>query len=453
MIVTQKAIPRRMFLRGINVALGLPLLDAMIPAIGRTAELVSKPAPRLTTIYVACGVAVDKWAPKGLGASFEFSPTLEALKPHRDQLVVLSGLNQFEGRAYPGEGGGDHARAATTFLTGTHPTETEGADLHAGISMDQIAARELGKYTQLTSLELSLDKVETLGACETGWSCAYMNTLSWRSPTQPMPMVNQPRAVFENLFGDSSSTDASDRLAQIRRNRSILDFANGEVKSLLKQLGSGDSNKINEYLDAIRDVERRIQRAEEQVAQGQKLPTVERPASGIPDTYEAHAKLMFDLQVLAFQTDMTRVTTFMMEQEQTARPYPEIGVGDAHHALSHHGGDETKLAKLFEIDKFHVKLFAYYLDRLKNTPDGDGSLLDHSVILYGSGLSDGNMHRHDDLPLVLAGGACGKLKGGRHVRYQAGTEMPLLYGTLLRMLDVPVDGLSDKQGRSAPLTV
>jgi hypothetical protein len=453
MIITRKAIPRRTFLRGMNVALALPLLDAMVPAIGKAADLAAKPAARFSAVYVANGVAIDKWVPKGIGANFELSPTLEALRPYRDQLVVLSGLNQFEGRGLPGEGGGDHARASTTFLTGAHPTQTEGADLHAGISMDQIAAKELGKYTELASLELSLDKVETLGACETGYSCAYMNTLAWRSPTQPIPMVNQPRAVFENLFGDSGSTDAKERLAQIRRNRSILDFANGEVKSLLKQLGSGDTNKVNEYLDAIRDVERRIQRAEEQTARAQKLPVIERPASGIPDTYDAHAKLMFDLQVLAFQTDMTRVTTFMMEQEQTARPYPEIGIADAHHALSHHGGDLSKIAKLFEIDKFHVNLFAYYLERLKNTPDGDGSLLDHSVILYGSGLSDGNMHRHDDLPLVLAGGACGKLKGGRHVRYPAETEMPLLYGTLLRMLDVPVDGLTEKQGKSKPLAV
>jgi len=266
MIITRKAIPRRTFLRGLNVALALPLLDAMVPAIGKAAELVAKPAARFTAIYIPNGVAIDKWLPKTVGSDFQFSPTLEALTPFRNQVVMLSGLNQFEGRGLPGEGGGDHARASTTFLTGAHPTQTEGADLHAGISMDQIAARELGKHTELASLELSLDKVETLGACETGYSCAYMNTLAWRSPTQPVPMVNQPRAVFENLFGDSGSTDAKERLAQIRRNQSILDFANGEVKSLLKQLGSSDSSKVNEYLDAIRDVERRIQRAEEQAA-------------------------------------------------------------------------------------------------------------------------------------------------------------------------------------------
>jgi hypothetical protein len=449
MIITRKCLPRRTFLRGVGVGLGLPLLDAMIPAFATASDMVAKPATRLSFVYVPNGIMMDKWTPAAEGAAFEMTPILEPLTPYRDHLLVLSGLAQKEAHALPGEVGGPHSRASVAYLTGVHAKWTEGDDLRSGISVDQIAAKELGKHTQLASLELGLDPV-AIGGCEAGWTCTYENTLSWRTPTTPLPVEAEPRAVFEHLFGDSKSTDAKDRLAIVRTRRSILDFAFQDATRLMKGLGPSDRSKLTEYLDAIRDIERRIQLAEEQSSLA--LPMVSRPV-GIPATFEGHAKLMFDLQVLAYQCDLTRVTTFMMGHEQTSRTYPEIGVVDGHHPLSHHGGDPEKMANVTKINTYHTKMFAYFLEKLRSTPEGDGSLLDHSIIVYGSGISDGNKHNNDNLPILLAGGGAGQIKGGRHLRYPENTSMPNLYGTLVDMVGVPLEGLGSSTGKLEPLSI
>jgi hypothetical protein len=407
----------------------------MIPALGRAGEATKSPT-RLAFLYVPNGIMMDRWTPQEEGSGFNFTPTLEPLEPFKDRLLVLSRLAHMEALALPGENGGDHARASSSFLTCVHAKKTEGAEIQAGVSVDQIAARQLGKYTQLASLELSLDATEIIGECESGYSCAYANTLSWRTPTTPIPMENHPRAVFENLFGDNNSTDPKMRMAQIKSDRSILDFISEGVNGLVGTLGPSDRGKINDYLDAIRDVERRIQLAEQQSSR--QLPVVDRPI-GIPATYKDHAELMYDLLVLAYQCDLTRVTTFMMGHEQTNRAYPEIGIPDAHHSLSHHGGSREKIAKLYQINIYHSKLLAAFLEKLRSTPDGDGSLLDHAIILYGSGLSDGNMHTHDNLPVLLAGGGSGQIKGGRHIRYPERASMKNLYATLLNMMSVSLD--------------
>ena len=451
MIITKKHLPRRTFLRGMGVAVGLPLLDAMLPALATAGEAVAgKPVSRLSFVYVPNGIIMEKWTPAAEGAAFEMTPILAPLAPVRDHFLVLSGLCHNEARAVEGEAGGDHSRASASFLTGVHAPKTEGANLRLGPSVDQIAAKELGKETQLASLELGLDASDTAGSCEPGYSCAYENTLAWRTATTPLPAENDPRAVFEHLFGDSDSTDPKSRLAGITRNRSILDSATEAVKSLVSGMGRSDCSKLTEYLDAIRDIERRIQVAEEQASR--QLPVVERPI-GIPATFEEHAKLMFDLQVLAFQCDLTRVGTYMIGHEQTTRTYNEIGISDAHHPLTHHGGDTTKIAKVIQINIYHAKMFAYYLQKLKSTADGDGTLLDHSTIVYGSGLSDGNMHTHNDLPVLLAGGGSGWIKGGRHVRYPANTPMPNLYLTLLDKVGVHMESLGASTGRLDLLSV
>jgi len=429
-----------------GVAMGLPLLDSMVPALAAA----TKAARRMTFIYLPNGIMMDQWTPAKDGKAFEITPILEPLTSLREHLLPITGLAQPEGIAAPGEAGGDHARAASSFLTGVHAKKTEGANLKAGVSLDQIAAKELGKYTQLGSLELALDSNETIGECESGYSCAYTNTLAWRTPTTPMPMENQPRAVFENLFGDSSSTDSKARLAQIESDHSVLDFVSEGVNSLMTKLGASDRGKLTEYFDAIRDVERRVQLAEEQSSR--ELPRLDRPI-GIPATYEEHAKLMYDLQVLAYQVDLTRVTTFMMGHEQTNRSYGEIGIPDTHHSLSHHGGNGEKKSKLTKINTYHIKTLAYFLEKLRSTPDGDGTLLDHSVILYGAGLSDANMHTHTNLPILLAGGGAGKIKGGRHLRVPADTPMPRLYGTLLDVVGVALDGLETSGGKLEPLSI
>ena len=441
MMIFKKAMPRRTFLRGLGTTLALPLLDGMIPAFAATA----KPAVRLSIAYVANGRIMDKWTPKKEGTDFEFTPTLEPLAPFRDQLLVLSGLNHQAGRAQLGEDTGEHGRAGGTYLTGVHPKKTEGADMRAGISMDQVAAKELGKHTQLASLELAMDAADLLGQCEAGYTCAYMNTLSWRTPTTPVAMENRPRAVFERLFGDTDSTDPAVRLRQIHRDRSILDSVTKTVSSLLTGLAPSDRDKLTQYLDAIRDVERRIQTAEEQSSQ--ELPSMERPAD-VPATFAEHSKLMFDLQVLAFQTDMTRVITFMLGREFGNRTFREIGIADGHHSLTHHQNRKEKIAQVEQIDLHQSKMFAYFLEKLRSTPDGDGSLLDHMAILYGGSLSDGNRHLHENLPVVLVGGGGGRIKGGRHLRYPVPTTpMMNLHLTLLDILGVPVEQLGDSTGK------
>ena len=450
MMIFNKAIPRRTFLGGLGTTLALPLLDAMVPSFARGAQTAATPIKRLSIVYLPNGVMMDKWTPAAEGAGFELTPILEQLAPFRNQMLVLTGLAHGTGRALPGENTGDHARAGATYLTGVHPRKTEGADTEAGISMDQIVAQELGKQTQLASLELCMDTPELLGQCEAGYTCAYMNTICWRTPTTPMPMEDRPRVVFERLFGDSDSTDPAVRLRRIQRDRSILDSVTEKAARLLADLGPTDQAKLTEYLEAIRDVERRIQLAEEQSSR--ELPTLERPP-GVPSTFTEHVKLMFDLQVLAYQTDMTRVITFMLGREFGGRTYPEINIPEGHHSLTHHMYKKDKIDKVIEINLYHAKHFAYFLDRLRSTPDGDGSLLDHMLVLYGGGLSDGNSHLHDNLPTMLVGGAAGQLKGGRHLRYPKDTPATNLQLTMMDMLGVPMDNLGDSTGKLNLLSV
>ena len=447
MMIFKKSIPRRAFLRGAGAALALPLLDSMVPAMALPVEeAVANPTLRLSFVYVPNGILMDRWTPATEGTVFDLPPTLQAFAPFRDQMLVLSGLAQNNGLALEGEGSGEHARASAVWLTSAHPKKTEGADLRAGVSVDQIIAREYGKQTQLASLELALEPTDTVGTCDTGYSCAYTNTLCWRTPEVPMPMENHPRAVFERLFGDSESTDPASRLARTREDRSILDLVLLDIKRLLDGVGPQDRGKLNEYMDAIRDVERRIQLAEAQSTR--ELPSVERPKD-IPGTYEEHFRIMMDLQVLAFQTDMTRVSTFMTGREQSTRVYRELGFADPYHSLSHHQNDPEKIAKIFQIDLLHSKVMADYLDKLRTTPDGEGTLLDHSMVIYGSALSDGNMHYHNDLPTLVMGGGAGRIKGGRHIRYPKDTPMANLFLTVMDQFGISMDSFGDSTGRLA----
>jgi hypothetical protein len=443
MIATQKALARRTFLRGIGTAMALPLLDSMIPAFSATRLTPAKPAIRMAFCYVPNGIIQKDWVPATDGVGFEFMPTMKSLEPYRDKLVVLSNLAQINGRAL-GDGAGDHARAGATWLTGVHPRKTE-RDIHAGISADQVAAKVLGKETQFGSLEIGLEEPYLAGGCDSGYSCAYTNTISWRGPTSPNPMQISPRAIFERLFGDGETTDPTARLKRMQQDKSILDYVSGDVARLEPGLGARDKNKLDEYLEAIRDIERRIQKAEEQSAT-MKIPVMERPV-GIPETFEEHAKLMSDLMVIAFQTDMTRVITFMMAREGSNRSYREIGVPDGHHSVTHHQNDPEKIAKTQKIDEHHVKSFAYLVKRLNETPDGDGTLLDHTMLLYGSSIRDGNVHDHHDLPLVLVGGKSVDIKGGRHLRYKEETPMNNLLITMLDKSGVPAETLGDSTGK------
>ncbi len=437
MAILKKSIPRRTFLRGTGASLALPVLDAM------TAAFAAQPARpiRLAFIEVPNGIMMDKWTPATEGAGFALTPILEPLAQFRDRMLVLSGLDQNQSKALATEVGGDHPRACTAWLTGTHARMSSGADLRAGISVDQIAAREFGKHTQLASLEVGLESAEVVGACESAYGCAYYNTISWRNETTPLPMENRPRAICERLFGDGGGSGAKARLAY----RSVLDAVTDDVKRLRGRLGAADRGKIDQYLEAVRDVERRIQLAE---AQGDReLPRLGGPI-GVPPIFSDYYKLMADLLVLAWQNDMTRVCTFQVGHEMSGRAYPELGFGDAHHSVTHHQGDPDKIAKVVQINIFHAKMLAYYLDKLRSTPDGDGSLLDHALILNGGALSDGNLHLYTDLPLLLVAGSIARIKGGRHVRYPRGTPMGNLLLTMLDKASVPyVDKLGDSTGR------
>jgi hypothetical protein len=394
------------------------------------------------------------WTPGTDGAGFDFPVILQPLLPFRNRLLVLSGLNSIPPPTPAGQDAGLHARASTRFLTNVPPKFTTGSDLMAGISMDQVVAREVAQQTELASLELSMESTESAGTCDQGYSCAYTSTIAWRSPSTPLPMENDPRAVFERLFGDSSNTDSGERLARLRQQRSILDSLTEKVSRFGRGLGPDDRAKLTEYVDAVRDVERRIQTAEQQNTR--EVPVVEHPP-GIPGTFEEHAKLMYDLLVLSYQCDLTRVSTFMMGREFTGRQYPEIGVPDAHHPISHHQNDPEKLAKLVKINTFHVALFAYFLEKLRSTPEGDRTLLDNVTLLYGAGMSDSNAHDPHNLPILLAGGAAGRLTGGRHVRYGAGTPLANLHLTILDIAGVHLDRIGDSTGpldpRFEPLSV
>ena len=439
-MITGRALPRRTFLRGMGTAVALPFLDAMTPAFAAP----SSPITRVAFVYTANGVIMRDWTPEQEGAGFAFSRTLQPVEPFRDQLLVVSGLAHRNGEAL-GDGPGDHARAGASWLTGAHPKKTRGADIRNGMSVDQMLAQDIGQNTPLPTLELGLQDVRMVGGCDSGYSCAYSNTLSWSSPTTPLPYETNPRLVFERLFGDGDTTDPAVQAVRSRQNRSLLDFVLDDASRLRTGLGAGDRRKLSDYLDSVREVERRIQNAERQAGSGVDLPVVDRP-DGVPTTFEAHVRLMSDLVAIAFQADLTRVVTLMYSREGGNRTYRSIGVPDAHHGLSHHQNDPERMARLQLIDRHHVAMLAYFLGKLRDAQDEDGSLLDHSVVVYGSSLSDSNAHTHDNLPTLLAGGG-GALRGGRHLRYPEGTPMTNLFLTLLDRLGVQRDQIGDSTGQ------
>jgi hypothetical protein len=441
MVIFKQSIPRRTFLRGVGATLALPMLDAMTPAFSAA---TTRPI-RIAFMQTPNGIfnLNGEWTPRSVGTNWELTRTLEPLAAFKDRMVVISGLDNQQAAGLTGEVGGDHPRACTAWLTGTHAKMTSGADLRAGISADQIAAKEFGKYTQLASLEVGLEASEVVGACESAYGCAYYNTISWRNENTPLPMENRPRAIFERLFGDAG-TDPKVRSAFREEDRSILDAISAEVKQLRIKVGGTDRDKIDQYLEAVRDVERRIQLAERQ---GEQDVTIASPI-GVPEVFSDYFKLMADLMVLAWQTDMTRVITFQMGHEMSGRAYPELGFGDAHHPCTHHQGDKEKQEKTTKINGLHTTMLSYYLGRLRATSDGDGSLLDHSMILYGAGLSDANLHLYTDLSLLLVAGGVAGIKGGHHVRYPNRTPMANLLLTMLDKANVPhVESLGDGTGR------
>jgi len=439
MMISKKAIPRRTVLRGMGALIALPLLDSMAPALSAMAKTAAKPVNRFGVMYVPNGMIMKNYLPLVEGAAYELTPTLAPLAKFREQILVLSGL---ECIPTPGRPGGAHAKASTRFLTDVSPPLSE-TWLDAGISMDQILASETGKRTQLASLELAIESSETAGACDTGFACPYTNTISWKSQNTPLPTQHNPRVVFERLFGDSGSTDPKVRLARFRQQRSVLDSVTEEVAHLQGALPQSDRTKLGEYLEAIRSVEQRIQLAEEQG--DEELPLIDHP-EGIPSSWEQHMMLMFDLQVLAYQCDLTRVITLMVGHEHSGMTYPQIGVPDAHHPISHHQQEPEKVAKVAKINAYHMQMFAKYLEKLQAAPDGDGTLLDHMTLMYGAGMADSNSHSPIDIPLILAGGGAGNLKGGRHIRFK---NMPLanLHLTLLDQLGVHWDKIGDSNGR------
>ncbi|HUS05686.1 MAG TPA: DUF1552 domain-containing protein [Bryobacteraceae bacterium] len=448
-MITRKHLPRRTFLRGLGTAIALPLLDSMVPAFG--GPTVAKAAPcRMAFTYVPNGIVMSDWTPKAVGAISDLPRILEPLSAYKSDMLLLSGLTQNGGRAL-GDGPGDHARAAASFLTGVHPKKTAGADIHVGISVDQVAAQAVGQATKFASIELGCEDGRQVGNCDSGYSCAYSNSISWRTASTPMPPEINPRMVFERLFaGIDLSEDAATRAKSGKYRKSILDFALEDTQRLKSSLGATDKRKIDEYLDAVRQIEKRIQATEHQDGKD-VAPNLEVPA-GIPVDFQEHARLMFDLQVVAFQTDSTRIATFMMGREGSGRSYREIGVSDAHHSITHHRGDETMIEKVRKINRYHVEQFAYFVDKLKNTPDGDGSLLDHTMVVYGSGLSDGNRHQHNDLPVLIVGRGSGLLKPGRHVQYAPETPMNNLFMAMLDRMGVRPESIGDSKGKLEHLT-
>jgi hypothetical protein len=445
MIITRKALPRRAFVRGMGTVLALPLLDAMVPALSAIEATPAKGVRRLGFVYLPNGVAMNfkgtnYWRPVGEGSQFEMSQILKPLEPFRSQMTVVSGLTHHQADVLDDGANGDHTRGTSTWLTGVHPKHTEGADVRNGISADQIAARQFGRETPLPSLELGIDVTFLAGNCENGYSCAYLNTLSWSSPTTPLPTENNPRVVFERLFGDGGTSAA--RLAQAKQNRSVLDSVTEELGRLLNTLGPGDRTTVNDYVESVREVERRIQGAEKQAATS-VLPTLSQPM-GIPERFDEYVTLMFDMVALAFKSDVTRVVTFMLGRELNFRTYPEIGITEGHHGLSHHGDDPAKLAKYATLGAYQASLFGKFLEKLQASADGDGTLLDRSMFLYGAGLSNPNLHAHMDLPLLVVGGG---LKGGRHLKYPIETPMTNLLVSMLDKSGIPADTLGDSTGR------
>ena len=446
MFVTKRSLSRRRFLRGASVAIGLPLLDAMVPAF---AQAPAAPK-RISFVYLPNGVAmnfsgINYWTPQGVGTDMQLSPILTPLARHRSRLSVVSGLAQPNAEALEDGANGDHTRATSSWLTGVYPKRTEGADVQNGVSADQIAADQIGKETALPSLELSIDLNFLSGQCENSYSCVYLNTLAWRSPTAPLPTENNPRLVFERLFGDGGT--AEQRTARAVEDRGILDFVTADLARLSKGLGASDRVQVSDYLDSVREVERRIQTVEK-LGGNTGSPTLERPR-GIPERFDEHVKLMYELQWLAFQADMTRVVTFMLGRELNFRTYPEIGIEEGHHGLSHHQDRPGQIEKLARLNTYQTDLFAWYLDKLAATPEGDGTLLDHSLFLYGASLSNPNQHAHFDLPLTVVGGDRAQHQGGRHVVFdpKQWTPMTNLLLGLLEQVGVRAATLGDSTGR------
>ena len=448
MFITKKHLPRRTVLRGLGATLALPLLDSMVPALTAQSLTAAAPIKRFGVFYVPNGMSMPYWYPKTEGPLDELPPTLRSLEAVKDQVLICGGLSDEAANLVKGASG-DHARSAGTFLTCVPFKMTSGADVSNSVSVDQIAARELSKETQLASLEFGIESNAMIGSCDGGASCAYTNTIAWRTPTSPLPIENDPRAVFERMFGTSGSTDPEVRMARMQRDRSILDLVGDELKDLGLVIGPGDRVKVDEYLEALRDVERRIAMAEEQNTR--ELPVVDQPV-GVPSDYAEHAKLMMDLLALAYQTDLTRISTFMLAREVSGRAYPEIGVSDSHHPLSHHQDESAKLERLHMVNEYHMQQFSYLVDKLDALPEGDGSMLDSTLFLYGAGISDSNSHFHDDLPIALIGGRNAGIRGGRYIRYPQDTPLANLHVTILEHLGVPVEAFGDSTGRLDRLT-
>ncbi|HKS36549.1 MAG TPA: DUF1552 domain-containing protein [Verrucomicrobiae bacterium] len=441
MIITKKAIPRRTFLRGMGLTLALPLLEAMVPAATPLVKTAAKPVRRLGFVFMPMGCDQSRWTPPGENRLDELSPILSSLAPVKEHVTAITNLELQN--AYPGS----HATSNSAFLSAAKAKLTESTDYYLGTTVDQIAAQRIGQETQLPSLELAMDLMQTVGQCDNGYACAYQNNLSWSSPTTPLPAEAHPRIVFEGLFGEGGSL--ADRQAALRKRASLLDWFNEDIARLQRKLGPGDRAKVSHYLDSVREVERRIQKAEADAVE-HPLRDLDRPV-GVPAAYADHARLMFDLQVLALQGDVTRVITFQLARETSNRTYPEIGVPDPHHPLSHHGNDPAKIERMARINQFHVSLFAEFLGKLKATPEGNGTLLDHSLYLYGSGIGNPNIHDHTNLPILVAGGAAGGMKGGRHIKFEKPKPLANLHLTLLDKVGVHLDSFADSNGKVGEL--
>jgi len=449
MIITKKHLPRRTFLRGMGATLALPLLDAMVPALSAAARTAANPVRRLGFIYFPHGSvswadgSANRWTPPGEGGALELSPILQRLAPVKDRTLVLTNMEHRNAQGNGTDGNAEHTRSNASWLSAARPKMTEGADVRLATTVDQIAARRLCRDNRLPSLELTLENSFLVGNCDNGYNCVYVNTLSWSSPTTPLPMENNPRVVFERLFGDGGTVD--ERRAAMRRDQSILDSVSDDMARLVGSLGASDRARVDQYVDSVREVERRIQRAEAQT--GESTFTLPDRPVGIPETYDEHARLLFDLLLLTYQADITRVFSLQLGREQSARTFPWIGVNEGHHAVSHHQDDPEKMASIAKINTYHIELLAYFVEKLAATPDGEGSLLDHSMVLHGSGMSNGNLHDHKNLPLALIGGGAGQLKGGRHIKFAELTPMANLLLGLLDKAGVPADSFGDSNGR------
>jgi hypothetical protein len=434
--ITKRFLPRRTFLRGVGATLSLPLLEAMVPAATPLAKTAANPVRRLGFVFMPMGCDITRWTPTG-GSLEQLSPILSSLAPVREHVTAITNLELQN--AYPGS----HATSNAAFLSAAKAKLTESTDYYLGTTVDQIAAQRIGQATQLPSLELAMDLLNVVGQCDNGYACVYQNNLSWSSPTTPLPAEAHPRIVFENLFGDGGSV--VERRTALRKRASLLDSFHQDLARLQRTLGPSDRARVGQYLETVREVERRIQKAEMDTKEN-PLPDLDRPV-GVPAAYADHARLMFDLQWLALQGDVTRVITFQLARETSNRTYPEIGVSDPHHPLSHHGNDPEKIARMAKINQFHVSLFAEFLVKLKGTREGNGTLLDHSLFLYGSGIGNPNIHDHTNLPILVAGGAAGGMKGGRHIRYAKPTPLANLHLTLLDKVGVRLDSFADSQGK------